>query len=265
MTTPTKLCSKNVCIICSSVNKRLLNILNTRCNNLPLKVVLLSILNINVDISDNIMICRSCVDKIRTIHTKVSDLQELYKKNSARRKRCSNDNQSTPNRALKFQCATSQSENVENDKSVKKCRRVLLPIIPKSTDNINKAVEKSDGFDELIGCGGHSVNNFVDHSYAKTSSKPNLSNENMNNCNKGMYGDAIRNFVSQLNYIENDGEEKLLFLTENETKLIIDAVKSRSIELLCEIIFNVENVISVLKKKIIRQIRKTSKEMVRRK
>ena len=80
-----------------------------------------------------------------------------------------------------------------------------------------------------------------------------------------MYGDAIRNFVSQLNYIENDGEEKLLFLTENETKLIIDAVKSRSIELLCEIIFNVENVISVLKKKIIRQIRKTSKEMVRHK
>ena len=71
MTTPTKLCSKNVCIICSSVNKHLLNILNTRCNNLPLKVVLLSILNINVDISDNIMICRSCVDKIRTKHTKV--------------------------------------------------------------------------------------------------------------------------------------------------------------------------------------------------
>ena len=80
-----------------------------------------------------------------------------------------------------------------------------------------------------------------------------------------MYSDTIRNFVSQVNYIENDGEEKLLFLTENETKLIIDAVKSRSIKLLCEIIFNFENFISVLKKKIIRQIRKTSKEIVRRK
>ena len=80
MTTQIKLCSENVCIICFSVNKRLLNILYTRCNNLPLKVVLLSILNINVDISDNIMICRSCVDKIRAIHTKVSDYQELQKK-----------------------------------------------------------------------------------------------------------------------------------------------------------------------------------------
>ena len=174
MTTPTKLCSKNVCIICSSVNKLLLNILNSRCNNLPLKVVLLSIL-----------ILISC-------------------------------------------------------KSMKKCRRVLLPIIPESTDNINKAVEKLDGFEELFGCGGLSVNNFVDHSYAITSSKPNLSNENMNKYNKGMYGDGIRNFVSQVDYIENDGEEKLLFLTENKTKLVIDAVKSRSIKLLCEIIFNIE-------------------------
>ena len=80
-----------------------------------------------------------------------------------------------------------------------------------------------------------------------------------------MCSDALRNFVSQVDYIENDGEENLLFLTENKTKLIIDAVKWRSIKLLCEIMFNIENVISVLRKKIICQIRKTSKEIVRRK
>ena len=88
MSTPTK--EVIACKICGSSHGQIQKVKFCKCNDRLLGIVLVTVIGLPDDISNG-SICRNCVDKVKTIDSKILSLRNLFAENQSNRiKRCNN-------------------------------------------------------------------------------------------------------------------------------------------------------------------------------